>query len=154
MGQLYLVDAREMAVHEWLIGQGPQMLGGLQFWQIWRQEREMHMVRDPQALRAVPAGAIEDEVSLLRRRLLGQTRPVRLRRARYSRSSPGGTACGLRQDGQSRRDSASRSDAVRGASGRWSKVAMPSPPADGPLRLFTQDPEMQALWFLAFLGPL
>jgi hypothetical protein len=31
---------------------------------------------------------------------------------------------------------------------------MPSPPADGPLRLFTQDPEMQALWFLAFLGPL
>ncbi len=56
-----------MAVDERGIGERPQMLGGLQFGRIGRQEEQVDVVGHAQALRAVPARAIEDEDDLLAR---------------------------------------------------------------------------------------
>ena len=49
-----------MAIDQDGIGERPQMLGGLEFGRIRRQEEQVDMVGHAQALRAVPAGAIQD----------------------------------------------------------------------------------------------
>jgi hypothetical protein len=67
VGQLRLfelLDGLKMAVDERHVGQRPQMLGGLEFGRIRRQEEQMNMVRDTQALSGVPAGAVQDEYDL------------------------------------------------------------------------------------------
>ena len=56
-----------MAIHQDGIGERPQMFGWLQFRRIRWQEEQVDMVGDPQALRAMPARAIEDEDDLLGR---------------------------------------------------------------------------------------
>jgi hypothetical protein len=64
------LDALKMAVDQRCVRQRPQMLSGLQFWGVGRQEEQVHMVRHAQALGGVPAGAVEDQDNLL-----GGTRP-------------------------------------------------------------------------------
>jgi hypothetical protein len=59
------VDRGKMAVHEDGVGERPQMLGGLQFGGIRRQEEQMHVVGDLQALGLVPACAVQDQHDLL-----------------------------------------------------------------------------------------
>ena len=52
----------EVLVGEWLIEDGPEVLGGLQFGGIRRQEEQVHVLGDPQPhARRLPAGAIQDE---------------------------------------------------------------------------------------------
>jgi hypothetical protein len=70
---LEVVDRGEMPIHQNGIGEPPQMFRGLEFGRIRRQEEQMHMVGDAEALGAMPARAIEDEHNLL-----GRTRADRL----------------------------------------------------------------------------
>ena len=96
------------------------MLCGLQFRRIRRQEEQVDVVRHSQALCAVPAGAIQHEHDLLARRSAdrGQRRRARPRRGGYSLRWPDERPCGLRRDGRSRRDSATRSDVAPEPRGR------------------------------------
>jgi hypothetical protein len=60
-----LLNTVEMAVDEGRIGERPQMFSGLQFWRVGREKQEVDVVRHAQTLRAMPAGAIQDEDDLL-----------------------------------------------------------------------------------------
>jgi hypothetical protein len=60
-----LVDGGKVAIHQDGIGQGPEVLGRLQFRGIRWQEQEMDVLGHAQTLRLVPARAIQDEHDLL-----------------------------------------------------------------------------------------
>ena len=60
-----LLNAFEMAVDQQRIGERPQMFSGMEFWGIGWQEEQVDVVRHAQALRAMPAGAIQQEYDLL-----------------------------------------------------------------------------------------
>ena len=64
---LQLLDRGEMSIHQDGIGEGPQMFGWLQFRRIRRQEEQVDVVGNPQALGAVPPRPIQDEDDLLGR---------------------------------------------------------------------------------------
>jgi hypothetical protein len=51
----------EMPVGDWLIDQGPQAFGGLEFWAVWRQKDEDDALRNGQAGWAVPSGVVENQ---------------------------------------------------------------------------------------------
>jgi hypothetical protein len=55
-----LLDALEMAVHQRGVGEGPEMLGGLEFWRIRRQEEQVDVVGHAQPLGGMPPSPIED----------------------------------------------------------------------------------------------
>jgi len=66
LGVLQLLDRGEMAVDQARVGERLQVLGGLQFGGIRRQEEQVHVLGDPQPhARRLPAGAIQDEDDLL-----------------------------------------------------------------------------------------
>ncbi len=121
LGVLKVVDGGEMAVGERGVGERPEMLGGLQFGRIRRQEEQVDMLGDAQFAAGVPAGAVQDEHDLLRwagADLRGRTRPARPRRAGCETLvARWKTRAGPRRDGRSRRDSASRSGAGPAPSG-------------------------------------
>lgn len=66
LGVLQVVDVGEMAIGKCGICQWPQMLGGLEFRRIRRQEQEMDMLRDTQRQAGMPPRLIQDEHNLLR----------------------------------------------------------------------------------------
>ena len=51
----------EVLVGEWLVEDGPEVLGRLQFGGVWGQVDEPEALRDGQVGRGVPAGAVEPE---------------------------------------------------------------------------------------------
>ena len=67
LGVLEVLNGGEMAVDQDGVGEGPQMLGGLEFRRIRRQEEQVDVVRHAQALRAVPSSTVQDEHNLLAR---------------------------------------------------------------------------------------
>jgi hypothetical protein len=56
-----LGQAGDMSVDDWLVHQGPEPLGGLQFRTVGRQEGEADPVGDGKTLRPVPTGVVEGE---------------------------------------------------------------------------------------------
>ena len=54
-------EGLEVLVGEWLIEDGPEVLGGLQFGGVWGQVDGPDPVRDSQVRCAVPAGVVEPE---------------------------------------------------------------------------------------------
>ena len=58
---LEISKRREVAVGEWLIEDGPEVLGGLQFGGVWGQVDGPDPIRHDQVGRGVPAGAVEPE---------------------------------------------------------------------------------------------
>jgi len=60
-----VLDGGEVLVNEGGIGQRPEVLSGLQFGGIRRQEEQMHMVRHLQPEAGVPPSAIQHEDNLL-----------------------------------------------------------------------------------------
>ena len=50
-----------MPIDDWLIHQGPEMLRGLEFGRVGRQEDEADPLGDDQALGSMPAGIVEHE---------------------------------------------------------------------------------------------
>ena len=56
-----------MAVDQAGVGQRPQVLGGLQFGRVRREEEQVDMVGHTQLHAGVPSGAIEDQHNLLAR---------------------------------------------------------------------------------------
>jgi hypothetical protein len=66
LGVLQLLDAGDMLVDQRGVGQGPQVLGGLQFGRGGWQEEPMHVVGDTQLeARRFPPRPIEDQHDLL-----------------------------------------------------------------------------------------
>jgi hypothetical protein len=63
-----LVDGGNVAIHQDGIGQGPEVLGRLEFRGIGREQMQKDVVGDPQPLRLVPACSVQDEHELLGRR--------------------------------------------------------------------------------------
>jgi len=61
---LQVVDGGEVAIGEHRVGERPQMLGGLEFGRVRREEQEVDVVGHAQALGAVPAGTIQDQHNL------------------------------------------------------------------------------------------
>jgi hypothetical protein len=55
------VERGDMPIDDRLIHQGPEMLGGLEFGRIGRQEDQADAVRDGQAFGSMPAGVVEHE---------------------------------------------------------------------------------------------
>jgi hypothetical protein len=45
-----VVDRGEVAIDQYGIGEGPQMLGGLEFWGVRRQEEQMSAIRFPETV--------------------------------------------------------------------------------------------------------
>jgi hypothetical protein len=66
LGVLQVVDRGEMTIGKCGIRQWPQMLGGLEFRRIRRQEEQMDMLRDTQLQAGMPPRAVQDEDNLLR----------------------------------------------------------------------------------------
>jgi hypothetical protein len=64
---LQLLDIAEMAIGEGRVGEGPQVLGGLEFGGVGRQKEQMDMLRHAQPHAGMPAGAVEHEDDLLGR---------------------------------------------------------------------------------------
>jgi hypothetical protein len=60
-----LVDGGKVAIHQDGIGQGPEVLGRLQFRRIGWEKVEKDVVGDPQPLRLVPACSVQDEHDFL-----------------------------------------------------------------------------------------
>ncbi|HET9320116.1 MAG TPA: hypothetical protein VFO27_10075 [Bryobacteraceae bacterium] len=59
-----VVDRGEVAIDQDGIGEGPQMLGGLEFWGVRRQKQQVEVVWHAQSLGAVPAGPIQHKHEL------------------------------------------------------------------------------------------
>lgn len=79
---LQVVNAGEMAVGERRVGQRPQVLGGLEFGGVGRQEQQMHMVGDAQVEAGMPAGPVERQHDVLARssaHFMGKGREVDLK---------------------------------------------------------------------------
>jgi len=66
LGVLQVVDRGEMAIGKCGIRQWPQMLGGLEFRRIRRQEEQMDVFGDTQLQAGMPPRAVQDEDNLLR----------------------------------------------------------------------------------------
>ena len=64
LGVLQLLIGGEVPIQQDRICEPPQMLCRLEFRRIRRQEEQMHMVRHMQALRAMPARAIQHQYDL------------------------------------------------------------------------------------------
>jgi hypothetical protein len=62
-----VVDTGVMAIDQDSIGQEPQVLCGLQFPRMRRQEEKMHMLRYPQMRTGMPARAVQDQHNLFAR---------------------------------------------------------------------------------------
>ena len=60
-----LVDGGKVAIHQDGIGQGPEVLGRLEFWGIGWEKEKKDVVGDPQLLRLVPACSVQDEHDFL-----------------------------------------------------------------------------------------
>ena len=58
---LEISKRRKVLVGEWLIEDGPEVLGGLQFGGVWGQVDGPDPVRDSQVRCAVPAGVVQPE---------------------------------------------------------------------------------------------
>ncbi len=104
------------------------MLGRLEFGRIGRQEQQMDMLGDAQLETGVPASAVQDEHDLLGlgwRRPGGEGGQLDLEERDGRRASPGGRRCAPRPDGQSRRDSASRSGVGPARSGAGRRSTRP-----------------------------
>ena len=54
-----------MAIGQHGVGQGPEMLSGLQFGRIGGQEQQMHMLGHAEVDAGMPAGSVEHENDLL-----------------------------------------------------------------------------------------
>ena len=65
LGIFEFLDVGEVAVDERGIGQGPQMLGGIEFGGIGQQEQQMDVLRHVQSRAGMPAGTVQDEHDLL-----------------------------------------------------------------------------------------
>jgi hypothetical protein len=55
------VERGEVPIDDWLVHQGPEVLGGLEFGRIGRQEDEADPIRDDQAFGSMPASVVEHE---------------------------------------------------------------------------------------------
>ena len=60
-GGAEFVERGDVPIDDWLIHQGPEMLRGLEFGRVGRQEDESDPLGDDQALGAMPAGIVEHE---------------------------------------------------------------------------------------------
>ena len=58
---LEISKRREVLVGEWLIQDGPEVLGGLKLGRVWGQVGEPDPVRNSQVRLSVPTGAVEPE---------------------------------------------------------------------------------------------
>ena len=81
LGVLQFVDGSEVAVDQHRVGQWPQMLGGLEFRRVGRQEQQMDVLGYTQPQAFMPAGPVEDEDDLFagtRATLTGEGREFHL----------------------------------------------------------------------------
>ena len=60
-GGAEFVQRGDMPINDWLIHQGPEMLRGLEFGRVGRQEDEADPLGHDEALGSMPAGIVEHE---------------------------------------------------------------------------------------------
>src|SRR3954464_15000766 len=77
---LEISKRREVLVGEWLVEDGPEVLGGLKLGGVWGQVGEPDPIRNSQVRLSVPTGAVEpedDDAILSRPGLTGKQRQQR-----------------------------------------------------------------------------